>query len=244
MQPQLSGNIGYLSLHRLVVSPYHLCRWGTSITTMIVKFRLQEYTAGANGMMFPFGSFTDISTNTFLSSYLASVDTNQYANKSAIRAAIYATIVTQAVSVLGYSTFTAADIDDLDVTDIATPVESALSLSVQTSTGAVGTQVSVSQNAWVLVSGVPVTTASIAGNAAADIIIEVAPTNSATAGDWVEKGRLGNAQALSLAITLQSVQTTKSQIVAFVPAGYYVKARSSGSGTVSYTLGAIRQVLL
>lgn len=236
--------MGLFRLPVSVLSPYYTGGWGAIKNRMIVKFRLQEYTAGANGMMYPFGAFTDISTNTFLSSYLASVDTNQYASKGAIRAAIYATIVNQAVNVIGYSTFTAADIDDLDVTDLATPVESALSLSLQTSTGAVGTQVSAAQNAYVMLSGVATTTSSIAGNAAEDIIVEVAPTNSATAGDWVEKGRIGNSQALSLAITLQSIQATKGQVVVFVPAGYYIKARTSGSGTVSATLGAVRQILI
>lgn len=122
--------------------------------------------------------------------------------------------------------------------------ESALSLSIQTSTGAVGTQVSATQDAWVSIAGQVSTTASIAGNAAGDLIVEVAPTNSATAGDWVEKGRIGNSQNLSLAITLQSVQIVKGQVFAFVPMGYYIKARSSGSGTVAYTLNTVRKILI
>ena len=125
-------------------------------------------------------------------------------------------------------------------TTVAT--SSSLSLSLQTSTGAVGTQVSTTSGAWVAVAGQVSTTASIAGNAAGDIIVEVAPTNSATAGDWVEWGRIGNSQALSLAITLQSVQIVKGQVYAWVPKNWYVKARTSGSGTVSYQLNTVRKV--
>lgn len=125
----------------------------------------------------------------------------------------------------------------------AAPVASALSLSLQTSTGAVGTQVSSTRNSYVMLNGNVSTTASIGGNAAGDIILEVAPTNSATAGDWVEWGRIGNSQTISLALALNSVQVTKGMAVCFVPAGYYVKARTAGSGTVSYILTNAKQIL-
>lgn len=137
---------------------------------------------------------------------------------------------------------TASDIEGVAMS-VAVPVESSLSLSLQTSTGAVGTQVSATKDAWVTITGTVTTTASIAGNAVGSIFVEVAPTNSATAGDWVEKGRIGNSQALSLAITLQSVQAASGSVAAFVPAGYYVKARTSGSGTVSYAINEARQLV-
>lgn len=123
--------------------------------------------------------------------------------------------------------------------------EGSVSLSVQTSTGAVGTQVSANQDALVMVDLSSVTTASIAGNAALDLVLEVAPTNSATAGDWIVKGRLGNSQALSLAITLQSIQTVKGETIAYVPKGYYVKVRSTGAtGTTSSAVAEARAILL
>lgn len=124
------------------------------------------------------------------------------------------------------------------------PVASALSLSLQTSTGAVGTQVSSTKSAYVMLNGSVSTTATIGGSSAGDIILEVAPTNSATAGDWVEWGRIGNSQTISLALALNSVQVTKGMAVAFVPAGYYVKARQAGSGTVSYALTNAKQILV
>lgn len=122
------------------------------------------------------------------------------------------------------------------------PTASSLSLSLQTSTGAVGTQVSTTTGAWVTIAGQVSTTASIAGNALGDIIVEVAPTNSATSTDWTEWGRIGNSQALSLAITLQSVQIVKGQVFAWVPQNWYIKARTAGSGTVSYLLNTVKKI--
>lgn len=117
-----------------------------------------------------------------------------------------------------------------------------VTMSLQTSTGAVGTQVSTTSDAMVTVSGQVTTTASIAGNSSGDIIVEVAPTNSATSTDWIEWGRIGNSQALSLAIALQSVQTTKSSVSVLVPKGWYIKARTTGSGTVSYQLNTVKKI--
>lgn len=109
------------------------------------------------------------------------------------------------------------------------------SRSLTTGTGATGFQPSSSRVSSVHYNVRVTTTASIAGNADGYITLEVAPTNSATAGDWVEMGRCGNSQALSLAITLQSVQGTSCQLNADVPVGYYAKLRSvTTTGTVSF----------
>lgn len=160
------------------------------------------------------------------------------AGSPAYIAAIIAAVIADAAT-FGF-TITASQF----VFPFSTPAESVLSLSLQTSTGAVGTQVSAARDAWVTIAGSTTTTATISGAASEDIIVEVAPTNSATAGDWVEKGRIGNSQTLSLALALSSVQVVKGQVTAFVPAGYYIKARTSGSGTVSAALISVRQVLL
>lgn len=132
-----------------------------------------------------------------------------------------------------------------DITPFASPTESILSLSVQSSTGSVGTQISPTRHAWVLVDASSSTTANIAGNAAVDLVLKVAPTNSATAGDWIVKGRTGNSQALTLAIALQSVQVMKGQMIAFVPKGYYVKLRQpTATGTAAGAFIEARQVLI
>lgn len=123
--------------------------------------------------------------------------------------------------------------------------ESSMSLSVQTSTGAVGVQVDTARDSFVMVNAGVTTTATIGGVATGDMVVEVAPTNSATSGDWVEKGRVSNSQSISLAIVLQSVQVVKGMLVAFVPKGYYVKIRSiTGSGSPTYAISSARKALM
>lgn len=162
---------------------------------------------------------------------------------AAVRSAVATKILAYAVT-NELPSMTADDIVWLTAPiDADTKAASDLSISLQTSTGAVGTQVSSTEDSWVVVAGQVSTTATIAGNSAGDIIVEVAPTNSATAGDWKEWGRIGNSQVLTLALTLQSVQIVKGQVLAYVPAGHYIKARTSGSGTVSYTLNTVKKVL-
>lgn len=118
------------------------------------------------------------------------------------------------------------------------------SRSIITGTGATGFQVSSTRNSTVQYSPTMVTTASISGNASDVIVFEICATNSATAGDWKEIGRLTNAQALTLAITLQSVQTTSGLLGGIVPAGWYAKMRAITSGTVSNTFVSGQEVLL
>lgn len=118
------------------------------------------------------------------------------------------------------------------------------SRSIVTGTGATGFQPSSTRNATIRENVKVTTTASIAGNADGYVALEVAPTNSATAGDWIEAGRCGNSQALTLAITLQSVQGTTCQLTADVPPGYYAKLRSvTTTGTVSYAFVSAQEVL-
>ncbi len=120
----------------------------------------------------------------------------------------------------------------------------AASPTIQTSTGAVGDQISATRDAQVSYSPTMITTASISGNASDVIVLEVAATNSATAGDWKEISRVTNAQALTLAITLQSVQTTSGVLTGIVPAGYYRKIRAITSGTVSNSMSSGQEVLI
>lgn len=116
--------------------------------------------------------------------------------------------------------------------------------SIVTGTGATGFQVSSTRNSTDKYNITVITTASIAGNATGYITLETAPTNSATSTDWVEQGRCGNSQVLTLAITLQSVQGTTCQLVADIPIGYYAKLRSvTTTGTVSYNFVSGQEVL-
>lgn len=116
--------------------------------------------------------------------------------------------------------------------------------SIVTGTGATGFLVSSTRNSTIHENVKVTTTASIAGNADGYIALEVAPTNSATSTDWIEMGRCGNSQALTLAITLQSVQSTTCELVGDVPAGYYTKLRSvTTTGTVSFAFVSGQEVL-
>lgn len=117
--------------------------------------------------------------------------------------------------------------------------------SIVTGTGATGFQVSANKSAFVNYSVTITTTATIGGNASGTIVLEIAPTNSATAGDWVEIARYTNGQAISLAIALQSTQTLAGTVSGFIPAGYYAKLRSiNNSGTPTYTFNSGQKILL
>lgn len=76
------------------------------------------------------------------------------------------------------------------------------------------------------------------------VVLEIAPTNSTTAGDWVEIGRSANGQNIGLAIALSSTQTSGGQIGGTVPAGYYTRLRSVNvAGTPTYAYMSGQEVL-
>lgn len=86
------------------------------------KFTIHEYLAGANGVLQPVGSFSDIDTNTYASTYLFNVSTKDYDTADAIRSAIWNQIATYATGTLGYSSFTTADIFDLTNSPLPTKI--------------------------------------------------------------------------------------------------------------------------
>ncbi len=120
------------------------------------------------------------------------------------------------------------------------------SLTIQTVAAAAnGTQISSTRNANVWYSVTLVSTATIAGSASGYVVLEICPTNSSTAGAWIEIGRVPNGQAVSLAVTLQSVSTGGGQLGGIVPAGYYRRLRSVNvSGTPTYTYNSGQEVQL
>lgn len=111
--------------------------------------------------------------------------------------------------------------------------------SIVTGTGATGFQVSATRAAEVNYKVSTSTTATIGGASTATVVLEVCPTNSATAGDWKEIGRVSNSQTITLAVALQSVQVLGGNLIGYVPAGYYAKLRSitSGTASASYLVG-------
>lgn len=117
-------------------------------------------------------------------------------------------------------------------------------MSIVTSTGAVGTQLSTTRDTFVSYSPNMITTANISGNVSDVIVLEICATNSVTASDWKEIARVTNGQALTLAITLQSVQTTAGVLAGILPAGYYRKIRAITSGTITNSMNSGQEVLL
>lgn len=116
---------------------------------------------------------------------------------------------------------------------------------VTTAAAANGWQLSTTKDAQVEYSVTLVSTATIAGNSSGYVLLEIASTNSTNANEWGEIGRISNGQAVSLAITLQSVSTGGGQITGYIPAGYYVRLRSvNTAGTPTYTYNSGQEVLL
>jgi len=87
-------------------------------------------------------------------------------------------------------------------------------------------------------------TATIGGASVGYIVLEICPTNSATAGNWTEIARTTNGQTLTLAVALQAVQVSVGILGGIIPAGYYARLRSvNTSGTPTYAFVSGQEVL-
>lgn len=128
----------------------------------------------------------------------------------------------------------------------AMSVNNTPSRTIQTVAAAAnGWQISSTRNASVQYSTTISTTATIGGASSGYVVLEVASTNSSTAGDWQEIARSTNAQTISLALILQSVQTVGGQLMGIVPAGKWVRLRAANvSGTPTYTFNSGQEVQL
>lgn len=110
-----------------------------------------------------------------------------------------------------------------------------------------GFQISEEKNSNVNYSVTITTTVQIgvATNVEGYIVLEIAPTNSSTAGDWIEIGRITAAQSIGLALALSSAQKVGGQIGGMVPAGYYARLRSVNvSGSPSYAINSGQEFVL
>jgi len=143
----------------------------------------------------------------------------------------------------GYTITDADFIANWPITGMTRSFTNNASRSTTTGTGATGFQISTGRDARVNYSLSLSTTATIGGASSATVVLEIAPTNSATAGDWVEIARVNNGQTISLAVVLQSVQTSAGVLSGTVPAGYYAKLRTITSGTASATYQSGQEVL-
>ena len=118
---------------------------------------------------------------------------------------------------------------------------------VSTAAAANGFQVSSSRDSLVNYSVTITTAVQIGVITSVDgyVVLEIAPTNSSTAGDWIEIGRTPQAQNVSLAIALASTQKGGGQIGGIIPAGYYARLRSVNvAGTPTYAYNSGQEVLL
>lgn len=114
----------------------------------------------------------------------------------------------------------------------STRTTSAFTLNVS-GTGATGTQVSASKDSTVRVTYSTSVTVTLGGSPVSQVSVKTCATNSSTESDWTEYGRTSTAQPTTLSVTVGGVYTQAGQVVADVPAGYYVKAVNTGSGTHS-----------
>lgn len=113
-----------------------------------------------------------------------------------------------------------------------TRTTSTLSLSL-VGTGATGTQISATKDSTVRLNVSTSTTSTIGGPSTSAVALKICSTNNATEASWTTVATLENDQTITLALTLNSIQAVKGQLVSDVPAGWYVKLVNTGSGTHS-----------
>lgn len=134
----------------------------------------------------------------------------------------------------------------LDALEVAPSFTNGASRSLTTGTGGTGFQVSATRNAVVNYS-VTIATAvqiGVVTNVDGYVVLEIAPTNSATAGDWIEIARAAQAQNIGLAVALSSTQKGGGNLTGIVPAGWYAKIRTVNlQGTPAYTYNSGQEVL-
>lgn len=79
------------------------------------------------------------------------------------------------------------------------------------------------------------TTSSVTGGSAGYVVLEISPTNSATAANWVEVSRMAAGQMNGLVVGLTLNHTTTGNVTAMVPAGSFARLRSVQLTAVSAT---------
>lgn len=74
---------------------------------------------------------------------------------------------------------------------------------------------------------------SVSGGQSGTVFLEISANNST----WVEMARMTNGNNGAIAIGLGLVNTQTGQLAAIVPAGYYVRLRTTGNATITYISG-------
>lgn len=114
---------------------------------------------------------------------------------------------------------------------------------VTTAAAANGWRISTDRVAFVSYSVAIGTTVSLSGNSSGYVVLEVAPTNSTTASDWVEISRMTSGQSGTLVVGLTLNQVGGGPMHGMVPIGYYVRQRSVNvAGTPVFTANGQQEV--
>lgn len=97
--------------------------------------------------------------------------------------------------------------------------------------GATGTQISATSNAFVSATFSTSVTVTLGGSPVSRVIGKICATNSATETDWLEFGRTSTSQPTTLTVTVGGVYTQEGQLTHPLPKAWYIKYVNSGSGT-------------
>lgn len=169
--------------------------------------------------------------------YITSAALSSYLTASTALAVVLTGLSTSTNSAITSSDSIVAALGKLQaqVTAVLTGLNTAITTITPSlvGSGATGTQVSATKRATIRLGLNESVTSSIGGAATAVINIKICATNSATEGSWTTLFTFEEDQTVTLAIALQSIQVMKGVVDFDLPAGYYWKAESSGSGTNS-----------
>lgn len=119
------------------------------------------------------------------------------------------------------------------------------SLTIQTvAASGNGNQLSSTRMSFMNYSVTINTTISLSGNATGYVALEICATNSSTAGDWVEIGRVPSGQTGTLVIGLTLNQVGGGQVSGLLPAGWFRRIRSvNTAGNPLYTYNSGQEIL-
>lgn len=130
--------------------------------------------------------------------------------------------------------------DKSKLNSFSLPTASTSTHSIVTGTGATGFQVSSTRPSNDCYSITVTSGSTLLAAVYGTVVLEIAPTNSATATDWVILGSTGGGDTVGLLHN----GTNTGQICGFVPAGYFAKLRSvTGAGTPTYSYNSGQEVI-
>lgn len=110
-----------------------------------------------------------------------------------------------------------------------------------------GFQIDASRDAFATYS-VAITCAvqiGVVTNVSGYVVLEVAATNSSTAADWTEIGRITHAENIGLALALSATEVIGGAMSGIIQAGWYARLRSVNvAGTPTYAVHGQQEVKL